>query len=88
MSRWPETSSWDFVAVDRGHDVAFWRELLRALERIDPDMAVNIEHSDQELDQTEGCGAPPGPSLRRRASPSGPGPVLGHPRRGRLVPRR
>jgi sugar phosphate isomerase/epimerase len=54
MSRWPENSSWDFVAVGRGHDVAFWREFLAALEKVDPGMAVNIEHEDQELDQLEG----------------------------------
>ena len=54
LSRWPKNSSWDFVAVGRGHDVAFWTEFLRALETVDPDMAVNIEHEDQELDQLEG----------------------------------
>jgi len=54
LSRWPEDSSWDFVAVGRGHDVAFWGEFLQALHRIDPNMAVNIEHEDQELDQMEG----------------------------------
>jgi sugar phosphate isomerase/epimerase len=54
LSRWPEDSSWDFVAVGRGHDVDFWARFLQALERIDPDMAVNIEHEDQELDQLEG----------------------------------
>lgn len=54
LSRWPEDSSWDFVAVGRGHDVGFWREFLHALDRIDPDMAVNIEHEDRELDQLEG----------------------------------
>ena len=27
---------------------------LRALHAIDPDMAVNIEHEDQEYDQVEG----------------------------------
>jgi len=54
LSRWPENSSWDFVAVGRGHDVAFWSEFLQALHKIDPDMAVNIEHEDQELDQMEG----------------------------------
>jgi sugar phosphate isomerase/epimerase len=54
LSRWPESSSWDFVAVGRGHDVAFWSEFLQALRKIDPDMAVNIEHEDQELDQMEG----------------------------------
>ena len=54
LSRWPENSSWDFVAVGRGHDVAFWSEFLEAIQRIDPDMAVNIEHEDQELGQMEG----------------------------------
>jgi sugar phosphate isomerase/epimerase len=54
LSRWPKDSSWDFVAVGRGHDVAFWSAFLRALHKIDPGMAVNIEHEDQELDQLEG----------------------------------
>jgi len=54
LSHWPENSSWDFVAVGRGHDVSFWTEFLRVLQKIDPDMAVNIEHEDQELDQMEG----------------------------------
>jgi sugar phosphate isomerase/epimerase len=54
LSRWPERSSWDFVAVGRGHDVDFWTEFLQTLRKIDPDMAVNIEHEDQELDQLEG----------------------------------
>jgi sugar phosphate isomerase/epimerase len=54
LSRWPEQSSWDFVAVGRGHDTAYWTEFLRALKEVDPDMAVNIEHEDQELDQMEG----------------------------------
>jgi len=54
LSRWPERSSWDFVAVGRGHGVAFWTEFLQALRKIDPDMAVNIEHEDQEFDQMEG----------------------------------
>jgi sugar phosphate isomerase/epimerase len=54
LSRWPQDSSWDFVAVGRGHDVDFWADFLQALKRIDPDMAVNIEHEDQELDQLEG----------------------------------
>jgi sugar phosphate isomerase/epimerase len=54
LSRWPKNSSWDFVAVGRGHDVAYWAQFLAALEKVDPDMAVNIEHEDQELDQIEG----------------------------------
>jgi sugar phosphate isomerase/epimerase len=54
LSRWPTNASWDFVAVGRGHDVAWWRGFLQALEAVDPDMAVNIEHEDQELGQLEG----------------------------------
>jgi len=54
LSRWPSQASWDFVAVGRGHDVAWWRGFLSALEQVDPDMAVNIEHEDQELDQMGG----------------------------------
>lgn len=54
LSGWPTDSSWDFVAVGRGHDVAYWTEFLRALAAVDPDMAVNIEHEDAELDQLEG----------------------------------
>jgi sugar phosphate isomerase/epimerase len=54
LSQWPKAGSWDFVAVGRGHDVDFWRDFLAALEKVDPDMAVNIEHEDQELGQLEG----------------------------------
>lgn len=54
LSGWPTNPSWDFVAVGRGHDTEYWTEFLRALAKIDPDMPVNIEHEDQELDQLEG----------------------------------
>ena len=54
LSGWPTNSSWDFVAVGRGHDTAYWTDFLRALRDVDPDMPVNIEHEDQELDQMEG----------------------------------
>lgn len=54
LSAWPANSSWDFVAVGRGHDVSWWTEFLRALGEVDPDMPVNIEHEDLELDQLEG----------------------------------
>jgi sugar phosphate isomerase/epimerase len=57
LSRWPQGSSWDFVAVGRGHDTAWWAGFLGALEEVDPDMAVNIEHEDQELDRLEGLRA-------------------------------
>jgi sugar phosphate isomerase/epimerase len=54
LSGWPTNSSWDFVAVGRGHDVEWWTAFLRALRDIDPDMPVNIEHEDRELDNVEG----------------------------------
>jgi sugar phosphate isomerase/epimerase len=54
LSTWPKVSSWDFVAVGRGHDVEWWARFLRALGRVDPDMPVNIEHEDAELGQLEG----------------------------------
>jgi sugar phosphate isomerase/epimerase len=70
LSTWPEGSSWDFVAVGRGHDVDFWADFLRALGRIDPDMAVNIEHEDQELDQLEGLRSA-AETLRQAAAKAG-----------------
>lgn len=54
LSRWPEGASWDFVAVGRGHDTAYWAQFLSALRDVDPDIAVNIEHEDRELDQLAG----------------------------------
>ena len=54
LSGWPTNASWDFVAVGRGHDVPWWTEFLRALRDVDPDMPINIEHEDRELDQLDG----------------------------------
>jgi sugar phosphate isomerase/epimerase len=54
LNQWPTDPSWEFVAVGRGHDQEFWARFLRALHDVDPDMAVNIEHEDQEFDQVEG----------------------------------
>jgi sugar phosphate isomerase/epimerase len=55
LNQWPQQPSWQFVAVGRGHGVdEFWVPFLRALRDVDPDMAVNIEHEDTELDQVEG----------------------------------
>jgi sugar phosphate isomerase/epimerase len=54
VNEWPRNSSWDFVAVGRGHDVEFWRDFLAALADVDPGMAVNIEHEDMELGRIEG----------------------------------
>ena len=42
-----------FVAVGRGHDVEYWTRFLMALRRVDPNMAVNMEHKDFQLDQLE-----------------------------------
>ena len=53
-NEWPKNSAWDFVALGKGHDVAFWTEFLRALEEVDPGMLVNIEHEDTELGRIEG----------------------------------
>ncbi|WP_019181085.1 sugar phosphate isomerase/epimerase family protein [Microbacterium yannicii] len=53
-NEWPKQSSWDFVALGKGHDVAYWTEFLRALHEVDPEMMVNIEHEDVELGRLEG----------------------------------
>ena len=53
-NEWPKKSAWDFVALGKGHDVAFWTEFLRALQEVDPGMLVNIEHEDTELGRIEG----------------------------------
>jgi sugar phosphate isomerase/epimerase len=53
-NEWPKESAWDFVALGRGHDTAFWTEFLRALHEIDPNMLVNIEHEDVSLGRIEG----------------------------------
>jgi len=55
LNQWPQSPSWQFVAVGRGHGVEeFWVPFLQALHAVDPQMAVNIEHEDTELDQVEG----------------------------------
>ncbi len=53
-NEWPKPAAWDFVALGKGHDTAFWTEFLRALHEVDPDMLVNIEHEDIELGRIEG----------------------------------
>ncbi|MGB3698291.1 MAG: sugar phosphate isomerase/epimerase [Gordonia sp. (in: high G+C Gram-positive bacteria)] len=54
VAEWPKDSAWDFVALGRGHDTEFWSAFLRSLYRVDPDMAVNIEHEDTALGRIEG----------------------------------
>lgn len=53
-NEWPTESAWDFVALGKGHDTAFWTEFLRALYEVDPNMLVNIEHEDVSLGRIEG----------------------------------
>ncbi|QIK63467.1 sugar phosphate isomerase/epimerase [Leucobacter viscericola] len=53
-NEWPKPSAWDFVALGKGHDTAFWTEFLRALRDVDPNMWVNIEHEDVSLGRIEG----------------------------------
>jgi sugar phosphate isomerase/epimerase len=53
-NEWPINSTWDFVALGKGHDVEFWADFLVALNACDPDMNVNIEHEDIELGRIEG----------------------------------
>jgi len=55
LNQWPVNPAWEFVAVGRGHGVEdFWAPFLQALHRVDPGIAVNIEHEDQAYDQVEG----------------------------------
>ncbi|WP_019203990.1 sugar phosphate isomerase/epimerase [Tsukamurella sp. 1534] len=56
-NEWPKESAWDFVALGKGHDTAYWTEFLRALHEVDPGMLVNIEHEDTELGPVEGVAA-------------------------------
>jgi len=53
-NEWPKDSAWDFVALGKGHDVAYWTDFLRALSDVDPEMHVNIEHEDVSLAPVEG----------------------------------
>ena len=53
-NEWPKPSAWDFVALGKGHDTAFWTEFLRGLRGVDPNMWVNIEHGDVSLGRIEG----------------------------------
>jgi len=55
VTGWPAPDpSWQFVAVGNGHGHEFWVQFLTALHKVDPDIAVNIEHEDQSMGQVEG----------------------------------
>lgn len=53
-NEWPKPSAWDFVAVGKGHDSDYWAQFLLALNRVAPDMMVNIEHEDTSFGRIEG----------------------------------
>ncbi|GFH37398.1 sugar phosphate isomerase/epimerase family protein [Streptomyces pacificus] len=54
LNHFPEQPSWNFVAVGRGHDDAYWTGFLQALRSVNPTIAVNIEHEDDEMGGVEG----------------------------------
>lgn len=54
VNEWPVNSSWDFVALGKGHPVEYWARFLEALYECDPEMNVNIEHEDVDLGRIEG----------------------------------
>lgn len=58
MNHWcqvtPADPAWRFVHVGAGHDTAWWTEFLRAVQEINPNMHVNIEHEDREYDNVTG----------------------------------
>ena len=53
-NEWPNPSSWDFVAVGKGHDASYWAEFMKALYEVDPNTYVIIEHEDTSLGRIEG----------------------------------
>lgn len=54
LNLFPEQAPWEFVAIGRGHNVGYWADFLAALRKVNPEIAVNIEHEDAELGQVEG----------------------------------
>lgn len=54
VNEWPTESAWDFVALGRGHDVNYWAGFITALNDVDPNMTLNIEHEDVSLGRIEG----------------------------------
>lgn len=54
LCRWPESSSWDFVAVGIGNDVDFWAQFISGVQDINPEIPINIEHEDQSMTTMEG----------------------------------
>lgn len=53
-NEWPKPAAWDFVALGKGHDSDYWAEFLKALNRVDSNMIINIEHEDVSMGRVEG----------------------------------
>ncbi|GAA1461281.1 sugar phosphate isomerase/epimerase family protein [Williamsia maris] len=53
-NNFPAEAPWNFVTVGRGHDTTYWADFLAALQKVDPDIAINLEHEDVEMGQFEG----------------------------------
>lgn len=51
---YPVDPSYEFVAIGSGHDTQFWSEWLAALYKVNPGIAVNIEHEDPHMGRIEG----------------------------------
>lgn len=51
---YPVDPSYEFVSIGRGHDVEFWSRWLGALHRVNPGIAVHIEHEDPHMGRIEG----------------------------------
>ncbi|MFV0405858.1 MAG: sugar phosphate isomerase/epimerase family protein, partial [Propioniciclava sp.] len=54
ITEYPDDAAWRFVAAGRGHDVAWWAEFTRALQRAGYDESISIELEDRELSPDEG----------------------------------
>lgn len=57
-NEWPTPAAWDFVAVGKGHNAAYWAEFRAALYEVDPNMIVNIEHEDTSLGGSKAWNSP------------------------------
>lgn len=51
---YPVDPSYEFVSIGKGHDVEFWAEWLTALNEVNPNISVQIEHEDPHMGRLEG----------------------------------
>lgn len=50
----PVERAWNYVTVGRGHDAAFWSELVSALQAVGYDHTLSIEHEDVQVSGPDG----------------------------------